>query len=67
MKNVLRNGGEKNTRPDFIEKQLRVWQFCGKPLESELAFFWTGLGKTISAHFRCIKFVSDFISETTLG
>ena len=67
MKNVLRNGGEKNTRPDFIEKQLRVWQFCGKPLESELAFFRTGLGKTISAHFRCIKFVSDFISETTLG
>jgi len=46
MKNVLRNGGEKNTRPDFIEKQLRVWQFCGKPLESELAFFsWPGWGK----------------------
>jgi len=59
---------ESNTRPDFKEKQLRVWQFCGKPLESELAFFFlAGLGKTKSAHFRCIKFVSDFISETTLG
>ena len=30
-------------------------------------FFLAGLGKTKSAHFRCIKFVSDFISETTLG
>ena len=58
---------ESNTRPDFKEKQLRVWQFCGKPLESELAFFPGRAGENKIGSFQVYKICIRFHLRDNFG